>query len=620
MLPGIKSSRRVSSRDHDLKPVIRAPFTPQISIKNPFNFPFDTDLITLKEEHLQRLQLQREDENTKPLWQKGMKSKGIETFTQIKNLRENIELPATKAEVEEPDILKAADTLLKNRPRQKETIHDFINRKKEMFLIQMKIDQKKGQIRWFEDKTREKAEKLHIIESRMKEDLDQFKQFVEFNKIQTNEQIKSAENETKEKLVVINKIKSLAEVKTTKLNFNLKLLEKLNNLLSYKQFLDSLTPSSIMDGTKNSDGDRFDEIEIENLIKVPSVSQIREPINSNYRTSKTKPPVNSIMALNDNSKHSQDFKLRKETLQASEQIGTLQNYSYLQDDNVTKVSGQFPKDPAKKMRLLNNKRKFDQDSNGIPHLADSTDTKLMHMIEQLGSKTHNGLIQLIRSSDISFPIYFKNPEELLEMYKEVEEENLKLIRESQKIKTKSEDVEEEITKMKANFEIDQKNLLKNKEELKKKIKDTKINLAKNLTYTSENINEIENAIKTINARVLGLSHLLELKTKLSPLELLKELENKFVHDIEKISELDKDLVKKYSKTIIDEKKQQYMKDLIEFEKQSGINKVNKIRSKNLKRVPGRKDVFRSYFVNKVNEEAEVFEDQNQINENDKYFS
>jgi hypothetical protein len=617
MLPDIRSTKRTVVSSNEQKSSTKLALQDNsLPITNPFNFPFDADLITLKQEHLQRLHQQKQDEKAKPLWQKGIKDTGNEVFAQIKELKERIEHPPSQNRHEEPDILKAADAMLKDRPRKRDNIHDFINRKKEMFLIQMKISQKRDQIRWFEERTSEKSEKLHVIENRMKEDLDQFNQFVEFNKLQTNEQIKAAENETKEKLAVINKIKSLGEIKTTKLNFNLKLLEKLNNLLSYKQFLDTLTPASVLDTPAHYNYTKAEDLE-EPIKTKPN--ELHSSSLDKRRFSKTNGRSKDTQGPNDLPQPSIESKSRKDTIDINDQTSVNSGFygSNVEESNLSKTNRSSFREMAKRGKNAASRRKNENSASN--YQFDVTDQKLMQMIEQLGSKTHNGLIQLIRSNNISFQIYFKSPNELLDIYKEIEEENLRLIKETQKLKTKSEDLEEEMTRMRFNFENDQTNLLKNREELIRRIKDTKANLSKNLTYTSENINEIEQAIKAITNKINSLAGLVDLKTKASPFEILKELEAKISRDLQKINELDPELVRKYAKIILEDKKQQYVREIQEQEKQNDLKKVNKIRSKASKRSQGRKDVWRSYLKNKAPEVSEVVVDQNLATENDKYF-
>lgn len=52
------------------------------------------------------------------------------------------------------NIVEAAKMAIKNKVRQKEPMHKFIDKKREMFLFQMLIDHKREQINQFEELTR----------------------------------------------------------------------------------------------------------------------------------------------------------------------------------------------------------------------------------------------------------------------------------------------------------------------------------------------------------------------------------------------------------------------------------------------------------------------------------
>lgn len=69
--------------------------------------------------------------------------------------------------------------------------------------MQMKIDQKKEQIKYFESKVKEKEEKLVEVEKKINTDKKVFEQFLDKNKLETKNTIKYAEKETNEKLKVI---------------------------------------------------------------------------------------------------------------------------------------------------------------------------------------------------------------------------------------------------------------------------------------------------------------------------------------------------------------------------------------------------------------------------------
>ena len=70
-------------------------------------------------------------------------------------------------EKKEINLIDAADNALKNRIVQREQMQKFIEKKREMFLMQMTIDQKKKQIKQLEElihiKTRGKTTLNHFL-------------------------------------------------------------------------------------------------------------------------------------------------------------------------------------------------------------------------------------------------------------------------------------------------------------------------------------------------------------------------------------------------------------------------------------------------------------------------
>lgn len=132
--------------------------------------------------------------------------------------------------------------MIKNKPTHKENIKTLIERKRQILMMQMKIDQKKEQIKFFEAKIVETGSKLRDVEQKIHKDEDDFERFYQDNLRELKEMIGLADQETKEKLEVMKQLKNLAEIRTSKLTQNSKLLEKFQELYSYKEFLSDLKP------------------------------------------------------------------------------------------------------------------------------------------------------------------------------------------------------------------------------------------------------------------------------------------------------------------------------------------------------------------------------------------
>jgi flagellar biosynthesis/type III secretory pathway chaperone len=68
----------------------------------------------------------------------------------------------------EKNIMEAADEAIKNRIKPKEDLKEFLEKKKEMFLMQMEINLKKEKIHELEEKLRQKKKGLLIAEDYIK--------------------------------------------------------------------------------------------------------------------------------------------------------------------------------------------------------------------------------------------------------------------------------------------------------------------------------------------------------------------------------------------------------------------------------------------------------------------
>lgn len=93
--------------------------------------------------------------------------------------------------------MDAAKIAIKNRIKDKETMFDFILKKREMFLFQMMINCKREQINNFEDKVKLKQLGLVNNEKILERDLEYFNEYLEQNKNRARNAMKTAEDEMK---------------------------------------------------------------------------------------------------------------------------------------------------------------------------------------------------------------------------------------------------------------------------------------------------------------------------------------------------------------------------------------------------------------------------------------
>lgn len=148
------------------------------------------------------------------------------------------------------NIVEAAKSAIKNRVRHKEPMPNFIQKKREMFLFQMSINQKKEQIKEFEELAHLQEIGLQKAMQMLEKDADTFKKFVEENKAHTRNAIRKADEESKFKQTKMIELKGIQEKVQTETSKNTKQLEKLEKLFQYKIFLDELTPPEHLEKEK----------------------------------------------------------------------------------------------------------------------------------------------------------------------------------------------------------------------------------------------------------------------------------------------------------------------------------------------------------------------------------
>ena len=140
--------------------------------------------------------------------------------------------------------------LVTDRVHTKENMVKVIEKKREMFLLQMNIDIKKEEIRKLEEYSHVREEGLKISEDMLEEDLKEFNKFWTKCKEQTHQAMKNAEDETKRKIKHTQKVGKLNDKKQAVFNATQKNEELLNEYMRYKRFLDKLTPKEWLDGQR----------------------------------------------------------------------------------------------------------------------------------------------------------------------------------------------------------------------------------------------------------------------------------------------------------------------------------------------------------------------------------
>ncbi|KAJ8046504.1 hypothetical protein HOLleu_05190 [Holothuria leucospilota] len=218
--------------------------------QNPFTIPADNDIFMLRDKERQRKKAER-------IKQRDLKVHEKSTYTsRVNAMRASLRKPLQEIDddVELEDEMDdralavkddPAFTLAVTRDRhvEKESLTDYIAKKREMFLVQYSLGVKRDEMRKLEEIAQAEEKKLELAELYLEEDAAMFDEFLKENDKNSVEAIKIAEAETKAKLEKVSEIKKInAQIMHIKSEIS-KNEDLLKEYQLYKKFLDSLTPS-----------------------------------------------------------------------------------------------------------------------------------------------------------------------------------------------------------------------------------------------------------------------------------------------------------------------------------------------------------------------------------------
>merc|ERR1719299_327395 len=141
-------------------------------------------------------------------------------------------------------MTKSASTgsLPRDQRRGKENITDFVAKKREMFLVQMRLNVKKDEILKLDEKTKMKEDALKKSQAMLDEDVTRFDTFLQANDAKAHKAMKQAEDMTKRKQERMQRIKQLKSSISAIQSEISKHKEQKEECIKFKTFLEKLTP------------------------------------------------------------------------------------------------------------------------------------------------------------------------------------------------------------------------------------------------------------------------------------------------------------------------------------------------------------------------------------------
>jgi hypothetical protein len=228
---------------------------------NPFRLPSDDQIFRLREEDKKKKEASKEETGNQTIWERSS-SKALQSRGE--RLRELVGDDKLLSLTDAIKIENDAAQILIPRRQEKETTTEFVAKKREMFLVQMSLNTKREEIRKLEEKAKLKEEALKKSEQMLEEDAMRFDAFLKENDKKAHDAIKKAEDETKKKQEKTQEIKRLTQQIQALSSEMSKHREALDDCMRYKKFLDQLTPPEWFEQHRKSREDRTRKINRDN--------------------------------------------------------------------------------------------------------------------------------------------------------------------------------------------------------------------------------------------------------------------------------------------------------------------------------------------------------------------
>lgn len=452
---------------------------------NPFKMPAENEIFLLRDQERQRKLQERLDQKKLKIWQK---STALTRMTQNAAAVRTAEMNEARFAEEEKARAEKEDqhftlNVTRNRHADREPLDDYINKKREMFLVQYSLNVKRDEMRKLEEIALAEERKLEKAEQYLEEDAALFDEFLKENDRNASDAIKIAEAETKAKLEKVAEIKRInSQMMAIKSEIS-KYEDTLKEYKMYKNFLTSITPKEWLSDTAREKLQRKEQRrkqkELKMMVNKPDTSDLADESGLTVKTggSKMTGPVSS-----------------------------------------TNISA---------------KDLVSGDADSLGSLSDSDD-----------------------DSDEDPELFFTDPQQLLDIFAELEEQNLSLIQNSQETEEALEEMKQTVKNTKAKMEketdilkeqIERLNTAIAKEEEKAHDLETK---ARMFSFGEFKADDQEKMLSLLNKKVEDVyrSCIGDNEANISTLQMLTNIENRLEELFEQIESLPPDKVEAAEKT------------------------------------------------------------------------
>ncbi|XP_073809450.1 cilia- and flagella-associated protein 100 isoform X1 [Danio rerio] len=211
---------------------------------NPFKIPELDNLFQMRHKEKNRMKLEHQSKQALPVNEK-MTFAGRTRTRQTKLKSELKEGESKMPDIHTHQQLQMTPALracIKDPNTDRGSMHEYIAKKRELFLLEYSLEVKRGEIQLLEQMAAEEEEKLSRAEKFLEDDTILFEEFLKENDKNSVEAIKVAEQETKVKLEKVAEIKKITSKMVAIRSDISKYEDILKEYKNYKEFLLMLSP------------------------------------------------------------------------------------------------------------------------------------------------------------------------------------------------------------------------------------------------------------------------------------------------------------------------------------------------------------------------------------------
>lgn len=213
---------------------------PEEETHNPFVLPSNSEVFTFRQQDVQNQKEKKNIQLSVPIYKR-----------QYHQPRITARLPPTP-EPDDPQVaqddaffrknLAYTRVAMQNKGVERQTLAEFVQNKKDMFFLQYTINVKREQMKKLETTVAEEQDRLDRDKKKIEKDYQVFDEFLKENDQMAVEAIRLAEDEAKTTMDKVAQIRQInIQIMATK-SFIIKLEERYKELRMYRRFLFQLAP------------------------------------------------------------------------------------------------------------------------------------------------------------------------------------------------------------------------------------------------------------------------------------------------------------------------------------------------------------------------------------------